>query len=486
MLRDVKHHVTDKNLGFATATGDGRHLKIGVSPVVSDTPIVVTGAMDAAQIKSRLGLSPLADAVMDSVQFGANRIYCLPVSATVAGELGTVSKTGDGGGKLTVDGSPTNAFSVVVKITAQGGLNSAAFAVSINDGSSFTDEITVPVTGEYELEGTGLKIKFTEAMDEDQKPSSFLVNDSYTFTTTAPTMTNGDVLNAITKLQNFAEEYEFVHIVGESDLALWQAVSEAQEQLFQNVHKPMFFVMEAAFPTPSADGNEEGDLTDWALEMEAKAKKVKNYNIQVVTAWGRLVKLDGSKKIVNLAGLVSGLYAKASVQTSIGKTREEAGFGVSKTKLEQTLPVKLDNDIIELLDLAGFLTFREYDGKDDYFVYHTKMLSPDGSDYRYAEDVRVLNKIIRETRKEGLDLMNDDIDLEDIQGDLETRCKFLFNPLQRMIDAKEISAAEITLMDGHEETFIEDETMRTKVRYLSRGYIREVYVDIARRRPTAS
>ena len=54
MLRDVKHHITDKNLGFATATGDGRHLKIGVSPVVSDTPIVVTGAMDAAQIKSRL------------------------------------------------------------------------------------------------------------------------------------------------------------------------------------------------------------------------------------------------------------------------------------------------------------------------------------------------------------------------------------------------------------------------------------------------
>ena len=103
----------------------------------------------------------------------------------------------------------------------------------------------------------------------------------------------------------------------------------------------------------------------------------------------------------------------------------------------------------------------------------------------YAEDVRVLNKIIRETRKKGLDLMNDDIDMEDIQGELETRCKFLFEPLQRMIDAKEISAAEIILMDGHEETFIEDETMRTKIRYLSRGYIREVYINLARRRPTA-
>ena len=136
MLRDVKHTVTDGLLGFATATGDGKSLKIGVSPIVSDTPIIITGDMDAAKIKARLGLSPLADAVMSSVQFGASRIYCLPVSATTAGKLGSVSKDGDGGGSVTVDGSPTNAFSVVVKITAQGGLNSAAFICSIDGGNT--------------------------------------------------------------------------------------------------------------------------------------------------------------------------------------------------------------------------------------------------------------------------------------------------------------------------------------------------------------
>lgn len=492
MLRDVTHKTTDGLLGFATATGDGKHLKIGVSPVVSNTPIIVTGAMDAAQIKSRLGLSPLADAVMDSVQFGANRIYCLPVAATTAGELGQVSKKGDGGGSMTVDGSPTNAFSVAVKITAQGGFNTAAFVVSIDGGNTFTDEITVPVTGEYELAGTGLKIKFTEAAEEDQKPSSFLVNDAYTFATTAPTMTNGDVLAAIAKLQNFAEEFEFIHIVGDSDLPLWQAVSEEQIQLRDVYHKPAFIMMEAAYPTPTENAGTpgigaatpEGDLTDWALEMESKRKKIKNYDLQVVTAWGRLVRLDGATQIVNLAGVVSGLYAKASVQTSIGKTREEAGFGIQKTKLQELLPAELDNDIIELLDLAGYLTFREYDGLDDFYVYHTKMMSPDGSDFRYAEDVRVKNKIIRETRKEGLQLLNDDIDLEDVQGELEAKAKFLFAPLQRMIDAQEISSAEIIVLEGQEETFIEDETMRVKIRYVSRGYIREVYVDLGRARPS--
>ena len=491
MLRDVNSHVSDGLLGFATATGDGRHLKIGVSPVASDTPIVVTGDMEAAQIKARLGLSPLADAVMDSVQFGASRTFCLPVKATTAGDLGTVSKTGDGSGGVTASGSPTNAFAVIVKITAQGGLNSAAFVVSIDGGNTYTDETTVPVTGDYELAGTGLKLKFTESADEAQKSSSFVVNDTYSFETTAPTMTNGDVLAAIEKLKNYAEEYEFIHIVGESDLPLWQAVSEAQIQLRDVYHKPVFVVFEAARPalmqggelSPTADG--EGDLTDWALEMEAKKKKVKNYDIQVVTAWGRLVKLDGTTQIVNLAGVVSGLYAKAPVQVSIGKTRTEAGFGIPKTKLEELLPAELDNSIIELLDNAGYLTFREYDGLDDFFVYHTKMMSPDGSDFRYAEDVRVKNKIIREVRKEGLLLLNDDIDLEDVQGELETRAKFMYAPLQRMIDDKEISSAEITVPEGQEKTILEDETMRVKIRYRSRGYLREIDVDIGRSQPSS-
>ena len=112
--------------------------------------------------------------------------------------------------------------------------------------------------------------------------------------------------------------------------------------------------------------------------MEAKRKKVKNYDIQVVTAWGRLVMLDGTTQIVNLAGLVCGLYAKAAVQESIGKTRAEAGFGIPKTKLLELLPAGMDNSIIELLDVAGYLTFREYDGLDDFFVYHTKMMSRTG------------------------------------------------------------------------------------------------------------
>lgn len=350
MLRDVKTTISDGLLGFATATGDGLSVKIGASPVVSDAPVIITGDMDAAKIRERLGLSPLADAAMDAVQGGAGRIFCVPVAAATPGTLSEVKKAGPGAGALTAEGTPSNAFSVVVEITAQGGLNTAAFRVSVNGGHSYTDEITVPVTGSYALEGTGLTVQFAEAADADQKPSSFMVGDTFAFSSTAPAMTNGDVLAAVDKLKEFTQEFEFIHIVGESTLPLWQAMSEAQKELMDIYHKPAFILLEAAFPQADASG----DLHDWAFRMEADRKKIRNTDIQVCAAWGRLVRLDGTTQTVNLAGLVSGRYAKAPVQVSIGKTQPEAGYGFPETRLLELLPAGYDNTIIEFLDLAGY------------------------------------------------------------------------------------------------------------------------------------
>ena len=76
MLRDVKTNVRDGLLGFSAESGDGLHIKIGVSPVETDSPMIITSDMDADKIKNRLGLSPLADAVMDSVQWGAPPSRC--------------------------------------------------------------------------------------------------------------------------------------------------------------------------------------------------------------------------------------------------------------------------------------------------------------------------------------------------------------------------------------------------------------------------
>ncbi len=120
-----------------------------------------------------------------------------------------------------------------------------------------------------------------------------------------------------------------------------------------------------------------------------------------------------------------------------------------------------------MLDEAGFLTFRSYAGLEDFFVYHAKVLSPEKSDFQYAEDIRVKNKVIREVRKEALLLLNDDIDMTDFDGETQARAKFLTAPLDRMVAAKEISRAEVTIPEGQAESFLETGLLRVRILYLS-------------------
>lgn len=473
MLRDVKHNISDGQLGFGTAKGTGLHVKIGASPIETDKPITILGSMKLDTIRQRLGHSPLAAAAMDSVDMGASRIYCIPVAASTAGTLGAVSKEGAGTGTMKAEGKPTNAFDIVAKITAAGTLNTAAYTVSINGGHSFSEEATIPTGGKCTIENTGVVLTFSAATDGDAD-ASFQVGDLFKLKTTAPAMTNADVLKALETLKTFEEVYEFVHVVGESQPALWAAVAAFQLELQMLYKRPVFFGLEAYVPTA------EESIVDYALRLEADRKKVSNYNIQVVTARGLYTRMDGTVQDINLAGVVAGLYACTSVQTSIGKTSPSAQLGISKEKLLELRPNGIE-EALEILDLAGYLTVRGYDGLDDYFVYHAPMLAPDGSDFRYAEDVRVLNKILRETRREGLLLLNDDIDLDDIQGELEKTARFLQAPLDKMVDAKEISSVKVEPLENQEDSFQQDESASFRIRYLSRGYMREIIIDVGRK-----
>ncbi|WP_411676860.1 DUF2586 domain-containing protein [Caproicibacter sp.] len=452
----------------------GAAVKIGASSVVSDTPVVIKGTMDAKKIKELLGLSPLSDAAMDSVANGSSRILCIPVAASTGGTVGTVSKTGTGTGSCAASGAPYNIFSVIVKITGKGSLNSALFQVSVDGGYSFSDELTIPLSGTYEIPSTGITLTFTAGTGENAETDSFLIGDTYSFSTTAPAMTNADVIAAIAKIRNLAETFELVHIVGESTADLWAAVAAEQLTLQNTYHKPELFVLEAYAP------NQNETAEAYAARLIADRKNVKNYNIQVVSARSLYVRMDGTTREVNNAGIVCGLYAAAKPQQSIGQTN---AFGISSGKMLGLRPAGIE-DCISDLDEAGFLTFRRYDGLDGYFVTNARVMCPDGSDYPYAEDVRILNKIIRKGRAEALKQLQSGVDLEDVDGDLAAKAAFIQTPLDEMVRQKEISAVTVTVPPDQDVQ--KTEAMQVKVRYVSRGIVREIDIDVGQTTAAAS
>lgn len=469
MLGDVNVQVSDGQLGFGNVKGTGVFAVIGISSK-SESPIIINGGMSALKIKEKLGLSPLADCIMDSVENGADRIYCFPVAASSSGAISDIERVKQGGGDISAAGSPGNDYKVIIKITGKGTLNSALFSCSLDNGTSFSDEITIPINGEYEIPDTGLTLTFSEANGEE-KEKSFQVGDIYKFVTTAPKMQQAEVLKAINEIRQLKQPYEFVHIAGESESEMWAAVSAAQKELETKYHKPLFFVLEAYAP------GENEEVKDYVERLLADRKKVRNRNIQVVAARSLYRKMDRRIKEQNNAGIVCGLYAKTEVHQSIGRTRPAYGMGISEEKMLELTPAGI-KEYIEELDTAGYLTFRTYDGLDNYYVSNARVMSADQSDYRYAEDVRVLNKIIHEVKKAALPLLQEDIDSSDIPKEIERMAKFMEVPLDKMIEKQEISAAEITIPE--DQDIAENETMKVKIRYQARGYIRNIEVDIGR------
>ncbi|GAA6428448.1 DUF2586 domain-containing protein [Dielma fastidiosa] len=465
MLRDVNVTVTDKLLGAGVIAGEGTHLKIGASPIASDVPIVIRSSYSMEKIKKLIGYSPLADSVLDSIENGSDIILCLPVKASTSGTIGEVTKTC--AAALTVSGSPTNTFDIKVRITAGGGLNTAAYIYTINGGFSWSETATMPVDGIIDLTETcGIKLTFTTP-----ESTVFAVDDEFSFNTTAPTMSNADVLAALDKIKTINQEFEFVHVVGECDGALATAVSVKQQQLLAEKHKPLMILLEAIKPT--ADQSAE----DYAEALMEEYKNIKNYDIQVCVARGNYSKSDGTVREQNLASIVAGLYSKSKVQQSIGQVDT---FNISSDKLGQLTPLGIE-EYIEELDEARLLTLRSYDGLTGFYVTNARMLSPTDSDYIYAEDVRVKNKIIREIRKSALQQMQSEVDMESDQTiirDLTIKKEFIQQPLDEMKENKEISDFAVELINPVENMKVGN--LSLKVRYKAKGIVREINIDLGR------
>ena len=75
-------------------------------------------------------------------------------------------------------------------------------------------------------------------------------------------------------------------------------------------------------------------------------------------------------------------------------------FPISSAKLLKLIPEGI-SEYTEKLDEMGYTVFRQYTGLENYYVSNANTLAPDNSDFPYVENVRVLNRIVREVTKKG-------------------------------------------------------------------------------------
>ena len=469
MYGDVNINIEDGNLGRSSASGTGTQVKIGISALKSSSPVLITGSMTAKKIKEKLGNCPLADACIDSVEWGAKDIYCFPVESDIEAEIGTIKHTGTGAGSVKVEGKSTNNFDVMVEIMESGNTNKGTLRYSIDGGKSFTEEITIPLSGALDLADTGLTFKFSDVNGND---TSFVKGDTYKVTTTAPGVSNQKVLDAVMKLVSMNKDFEFVHIVGPTSKALWASLVSLANDFVSKYKRPTFFICEGR----NAKNGET--LDEYLAAMESECKGINSIYLQVVLSHSTYQRIDGRVQDINNAGIIAGLYCQAKQSQSIGEVRY---FPIPSSKLQKLLPEGIE-DYIRALDALGYVTIRQYMGKDDYFVTSANMLAPEGSDFSYAEDVRVLNRLVKEVRKQALKLLQMEIDPEEIESSVAVIQEELNIPVERAVQEKIISTGRIEL-DTENLDILADESMDVRMTYVPMGHVREFNVTFAVENP---
>lgn len=471
MYSEINVEVEDGNLGRNVSNATHAQVKIGVSSATSSTPVLITNTMKPDDIKAKLGYTPLADACIDATENGLKTIYAIPMAADVNGTVGQVTHTGTGTGRFSVTGNPNNAYDIVVEITGTGDTNEGTFRYSIDGGNNFSDEFTIPLGGNYVVTGTGLTLKFE---DDTSEAKSFIEADAYSFSTTAPTMNNANVLKAVEKLITFNRAVEVCHIVGVSTKTLWAALQTEAADFLTIYKKPLIFLCEAR-----KCGDTES-LDDYMAAMEAERKGINTLFVCVSLTYASYQRKDLRTQIINLAGLVSGLIGQAKESLSIGCVEE---FPISSAKLLKMVPEGIEEYSREF-DEMGYTVFRQYNGKEDFYVSNANVMAPAGSDFPYVESVRVLNRIVREVSLRATDKIQTEVDPGDIEGSVKVIEAYLNIAMEDCERDKIISSGEVTI-DTEDLNILADETLNVSAEWVPMGTARKFNIKFAVNNPAA-
>lgn len=459
-LPDVSISILDGGLGLVSPGAAGVHAKVGVCSKGTVNQIV--GISDPSKIRDLFGTGPLANALADSFQAGATLMYAVRANGDIAGTIGNVTATKTGTGNMTATGSPLDAYQVQVVITDPGGLNQAAFRYSLDGGDTWSGKLTVQAS--YAIPDTGITLNFTE--DGVNPQDSFKAGDLYAFSTTAPRASVSSMQAAVQALLDSAYRYEFIHVVGESDAAAWTALASlaaTAETKYRYIH----FLAEAAGP----GANQTVD--DWVNARVSEAQSFASDRVAVCAAMGEVVDLLTGRLVArNLAAVYAGRVSALKVQQSPGEVAVGSVPGIVKL-----LPEGLNDAHILALDEARYVTFRQFIGLEGFYVTNGRMMAPETSDFRYVELRRVMDKACALVRTAALRHVHGEATpagIDALEADLTA-------PLDIMVGAGEIQAGRVVI--PRDQDVIATSKLRTKVRIVPVGIMREIEVEMGFENP---
>ncbi len=188
-------NVRDRGLGLVSAIS-ALPLIVGASS--AGTNATLYQFSDPQSVQDTLGEGPTVELALPVIE-AAGGCLVLKTAASTAGTAGSVTPTrvSTSTGTITTAGAPRDGYEVIVEITATGTLGTGKFRYSLDDGYTYTGDITIPGGGgTYTLGDTGVTLTFVAGGG----PIFFEDGDTHAFDCVAPHYTTSDLSTAWTEL----------------------------------------------------------------------------------------------------------------------------------------------------------------------------------------------------------------------------------------------------------------------------------------------
>ncbi len=444
----VNNKILDGALGAMPSPATGVFGAVGVCAKPTDGIIILT---DAEAANEKLVAGPLRDLVVQALSMAATTVYAVGIEGSVKGTLSQVKTEAKGSGTMTVEGSPRNDYEVKVEILSSGALNEAVAVIDIDGVKS--KKFTIPESGKYVIENAGLTLTFACTSEQ-----SFSQGDVFSFSTTAPTASNAEVLAAVDTLLDSKYAYEWISVAGVSDATLWAALdTKATEAM--NQYRYIHFKCQARYL-------DEGETVDqWvaALTGDERGMTVGG-RIQVSAGW--VISSDPFGEVDRRGALAfsSGMSATKDVQEPVDHVGSSALSGIVAI-----LPEGINDGHINALDNAGYLTLCQYIGRTGVYITHGRMFAESTSDYQLEERRRVMDLACTNVRTAQLNYINATVTIG-ADGSAEGLDMFRAiteQVLNAMKSAGQISGFEVEIDETQD--LLSTETLVTRIRITPLG-----------------
>lgn len=357
----TKLRIKDGSLGLGAADGSQDVLLLGTCTLgTANVPVSIVGSDKAAEL---LGFGPLAAAAAYIADRGGATVWCVPVTPSGAGSMGTWSTSPTTGPAVGNTGTPNDAYQVWVKITAAGAVGTAKARLSRDGGETWEPEFTTAAT--YPLTELGITLTFAAG--------TYVLNEVYKSTATPPAYTSTELIAALAAWRasgQFAAAWLDVGVPASAAAGATIAGAIAsQADTAEDRGDFVAVLLQAADDTL-------GNLTTAYAAVASKRELI-------AATFCRLQGADGHVLRRPVSWVAMAELAKRPISEDISRVRTGPIPGVKS--------IEHDEENSPGYSAAKFVTLTKRRGKSGFYVYDPVMRSPTGSDYDLLQMRRVMD-----------------------------------------------------------------------------------------------